>query len=174
MEKIDFTDLSSWCATHGYHLEDWIPSLVSSAEQMELKLPSEPQGLTELIDDLIKIEPTEAERVVWVRDWPIWNERSLEIGLQHLRLLVDRIPTGGREINGHVYVLQPSEWREAIALLTVPILYGWDAHLFFGSGAALVDVSHEGYVSVSLCGKKSAEAGRLQAWQSAGKTAAKG
>lgn len=173
MEKIDFSELSSWCTSHGYRLEHWIPSLVNSAEQMELKLPNEPQGVTELIDDLINVEPAETARVIWVRDWTIWNERSQEIGLRHLRLLVDGVHTGEREIKGHVYVLQPSEWRDTIALLTVPILYGWDAHLFFGSGAALVNVSHEGYVSVELRGRESAEGARLQAWQSQGKTAAK-
>jgi hypothetical protein len=174
MEKINFSDLANWCAACGYHLEDWVPSLVKAAEQVQLALPNEPQALAELIDDLTNLEPAETERLIWVRDWTIWNERSQEIGLRHLRLLVDSAPSSVSEVKGHVYILQPSEWREAIALLTVPILYGWDAHLFFGSGTVLVDVSHDGYVSVSFRSKNSAEAARLQAWQSPGKAAAKG
>ncbi|WP_321473919.1 hypothetical protein [uncultured Paludibaculum sp.] len=165
MEKINFSNLASWCAVHGYHLEDWIPSLTKSIQRVQIAPPNGPQALAELVDDLISLEGAETERLFWLRDWTIWNERSQEIGLQHLRLLVDSTTSGMREIKGHIYVLQPCEWREAVALLIVPILYGWDAHLLFGSGAALVDVSHEGRVAVSFRSKDGADAARIQAWQ---------
>jgi hypothetical protein len=92
MEKIDFSDLANRCPVSGYGLEGWIPSLASSAENLALALSNEAQALTALIDDLINVEQSEAERLVWIRDWTIWNERSQEIGLQHLLLLVDILP----------------------------------------------------------------------------------
>lgn len=83
-----------------------------------------------------------------IRDWTIWGEAVQEIGLLHLNLLVD-VVTDVKRSDGHAYILHRSEWREAIALLTVPVLYGWDAHLLFRSGAALVDLSPHGNISIS-------------------------
>jgi hypothetical protein len=165
MQKIDFSELADWCSKNGYELHDWVPSLASYERQLDIAVPGEPQALAELMDDLVNLEAVETDRLVWIRDWTVWNERSQEIGLAHLQLLVDSQVVSTKQTKGHIYVLQPSEWREAVALLTVPVLYGWDAHLFFRSGSALVNVSHGGSISVELPRGKNAETDRLQAWQ---------
>jgi hypothetical protein len=103
-----------------------------------------------MVDDLVSLGESSDGYMVWVRDWTIWNERSQEIGLRHLELLTTSAIREDAAETGHVYKLTSSEWRETIALLSVSILYSWDAHLFFRSGRALVDVTHHGVVSVAL------------------------
>jgi hypothetical protein len=165
MEKINFVELRNWCGAGGYALQNWIPSLPSADRLLELALPSETQAIPELLDSLVHIKEDETERLVWVRDWTIWNDRSQDIGLRHLDLLTDGFPAEVPENEkSRIYVLQHSEWRETIALLTVPVLYGWDSHLFFASGEALVNISHDGRISVSIQSETRANAARLEAW----------
>jgi len=161
MRNIGFNELEAWCWSNGYELENWRPSLPSATRELALALPSDGQSLTEFLDDLLRIDTSDAERLIWIRDWTIWNERSQEIGLAHLRLLVDSVETAAGEQRSHAYLLTPLEWREAIALLTVPVLHGWDAHVFFQSGAALVDISHEGRIVVAV---RTGDMASLEAW----------
>ncbi len=164
MKNISFNELRTWCRASGYALEDWRPSLPPASQYIELGLPAEGQALSEFLDDLVRIDPSDPERLIWIRDWTIWNERSQEIGLAHLALLVDAMPLAAGDQRSHAYLLTPLEWREAIALLTVPAIYGWDAHLFFQSGAALISLSHEGRVSVAA---GTADLTGLDAWAEA-------
>ncbi|MEK6374100.1 MAG: hypothetical protein AABO58_15540 [Acidobacteriota bacterium] len=150
MKKMDFDGLASWCGGNGYGLTDWRPTLPSSSERAKIPVPGDPQSLTELIDTLVGLESAHGETVVWIADWTIWNDRSQEVGLRHLTLLVDCYVDRALHDESHIYLLEPSEWRETIALVTVPLLYGWDAYLFFRSGAALVEVSHDAYIEVSV------------------------
>lgn len=161
MRNIAFDELQTWCRGNGYALEDWRPSLPSATRYLELGIPSEGQALSEFLDDLVRIDRSDAEYLVWIRDWTIWNERSQEIGLAHLALLVDAAEVASSNQRSHAYLLTPLEWRETIALLTVPAMYGWDAHLFFQSGAALVDLSHEGRITVAT---RTADLKGLDAW----------
>jgi hypothetical protein len=149
MKKLDFAGLASWCASSGYSLTDWRPVLPFSVESAKIPVPDDPQLLTELLDSVVGLASADCEMVVWIADWTIWNERSQEIGLRHVTLLVDSYVDHASE-ESHIYLLEASEWREVIALLTVPLLYGWDAYLFFRSGVALVEVSHDAYIEVSL------------------------
>jgi hypothetical protein len=162
MKRIDFDNLAAWCHEHGYELQEWKPVLPGCRKQVELALPNEIQNLPELIDDLVTFESAGSEWLVWIRDWTIWNDRSQEVGLRHLDLLVGTACADDVKTLGHIYLLQESEWRETMALLTLPILYGWDAHLFYRSGAALVDVSPHGQIRVSLQNEE--EALRLDSW----------
>jgi hypothetical protein len=84
---------------------------------------------------------------VWLRDWTIWNDRSQEIGLRHLELLTGDSHNAG---DLEAYLIPASEWRKAIALVLLAMLYGWDADLFFGNAAALFDISHDCFVSAAI------------------------
>jgi hypothetical protein len=150
MKRLDAGELAAWCATSGYSLENWSPALVKAASSVTLLLPSEVQQIPELIDDLVAMEQ-QARKVVWIRDWTIWSDRSQDIGLRHLELITQSsedlargVPLGGR------YLLEREEWRDAIALLTLSVLYGWDVFLMFESGIALVGLTHEGVIHISL------------------------
>ena len=133
MRKIEAEELAAWCERSGYALENWRPSLPSAVRRLDLPLPSAAEGLAELLDDLVSFADA-PERLVWLRDWTIWDDRPQDIGLRHLALLTggSTAPQQGLE----AYVLPASEWRETITLLTVPALYGWDAHAR-GSGHGL-------------------------------------
>ena len=149
MRRIAADELVAWCERSGYALKDWSPSLPSAARHIDFPLPSGFQALAELLDDLVVFDDTASERLVWLRDWTIWDDRSQEIGLRHWAMLtLPRDQPAGQSLEA--YVLPAAEWRETIALLAVPALYGWDAHLFFNTGAALFNLSHEGRVSVFI------------------------
>lgn len=165
MKKISFDDLSGWSAERGYRLDDWVPSLGSPGERLNLPNPREPHALAELLDDLVSIEAESKAWLLWVRDWTIWNERSQEIGLAHLNLLTTAASRSAGCENGHVYLMSSDEWREVVALLAVPVLYGWDAHLLFDSGRALVDVSHEGRIQTTFRKGHMVDSSPLKAWQ---------
>jgi hypothetical protein len=49
-----------------------------------------------------------------------------------LDLFSAKLSGSEREIESHIYIVDGAEWREAIALMVWPVLFGWDAHLFFG------------------------------------------
>jgi hypothetical protein len=168
MIKIGFEHLSRWCAEHGYALENWTPALASDADavSVDLPVPSGVQAVTEFLDALVSTGVGSAEILVWIRDWTIWNERAQEIGLRHLSLLASSADSEREAGDGHIYLLEQSDWSAAIALLLIPVLYSWDAHLFNSSGNALVDISHDGFVRVWLSRNDQALNARLKPWQS--------
>jgi len=145
MNQIDPNHLVAWCESSGYHLDGWRPSLVTYSTHHDIPYPSETYAISQLLDLMTSI--SDAERVVWIRDWTMWNDRSQDIGLLHIALLADKILPPNAE-SSRIYVFESAEWRETIAFLTVVALYGWDAHLLFSSGAALVNFSHHGCLSV--------------------------
>jgi hypothetical protein len=141
----------------------------SVEDTLTIPVPGAPQTLAELVDELVSFDGRQEERIVWIRDWTIWNERSQEIGLSHLRLLANAVQTTEQGSQGHIYRFDSSEWSSVIAFLTIPILYGWDAHLFCRSGEALVDISHHGELTVSLRANARLVENRLLAWASPSK-----
>lgn len=170
MTKLTFQTFARWCTECGYRLESSTPSLADSSDllRVDIPIPQEVLSMTEMLDDLINLESPNGY-VVWVRDWTIWNERSQEIGLRHLELLTLAAVREDVSDNGHVYELTSAEWRDAIALIAVPILYSWDAHLLFRSGRALVDVTHHDTLSVSLHNGDSQLAAKLEPWRALSK-----
>lgn len=171
MNKISFESFAMWCAESGYVLENWMPRIRSVEDILKIPVPGAPQALAELVDELVSFDGKQEERIVWIRDWTIWNERSQEIGLFHLQLLANAVQTTEQGSQGHIYRFESSEWSSVIAFLTIPILYGWDAHLFCRSGDALVDITHHGEVTVSLRDKARLAENRLVAWTSPSKPA---
>jgi hypothetical protein len=168
MTKVSFQVFSRWCTENGYNLENWSPSLAidSKSPPIEISIPQDVPSVAAMVDDLVSLGEASGGYVVWVRDWTIWNERSQEIGLRHLALLTASAIREDAAERGHVYELRSSEWRETIALISVPIMYSWDAHLFFQSGRALVDVIHDGVVSVSLTPSDTQLVATLAPWRS--------
>lgn len=145
---------------HGYELRDWVPAVRTPARTMTCRQIDSPQQLPELLDVIVNIE--DAERLVWIRDWTIWNDRSRAIGLRALDLLTDGLPERGSD--SQAYVLDAAEWRESIALLVWPLLFGWDAHLLFGSGAVAVNISHHGRIDLSFSREGVFRVEQLRGW----------
>jgi hypothetical protein len=128
MKRLDRHELVDWCARSGYELVDWRPLLPHASRSLRIPLPDDPQTLPDLADSLV-VFSADCDLLVWIRDWTIWNDRSQDIALRHLELLSGRAHTAA---DLEAYLLSPSQWREAIALVLLAMLYGWDAHLFFG------------------------------------------
>jgi hypothetical protein len=146
MKRLNQQELAAWCLQSGYVLTDWRPSLPGAARIVHIPLPQDPQQVPDLADSLV-VFATGCDMVVWLRDWTIWNDRSQDIGLRHLELLSGHVrQTGDME----AYLLRPSEWREATAFVLLAMVYGWDAHLFFGSAAALFNISHDSFVTAAI------------------------
>ena len=151
MKAIDFAAMTAWCEANGYRFNtQFWPSLPDATQHLKIPLPSETQDLPQLLDDLVHLSSKDDELLIWTCDWTIWNERSQEIGLRHWDLLIDSLGVEKLKWHSNLLLLNPTEWREAIALLTVPALYGWDAYLMFRSAVALVKLSHDGRFEVSL------------------------
>src|ERR1051325_7789692 len=116
--RANYPAIAEWCSQSGYELRDWIRSLSSVAHSLECS-PSLRQ-LPEFLGALVSLEAEES--LIWIRDWTIWNDRSQEIGLRQLAMLVGAESIGNADDDRAVaFVLEPDEWREAIALLTVPM-----------------------------------------------------
>lgn len=151
MKAIDFAAMTAWCEANGYRFSSrWWPSLPGAHRHLKIPLPSDVQDLPQLLDGLIRLGSKDDELLIWARDWTIWNEHSEEMSLRHWDLLIDSLGVEKLEEHSGRLLLSLTEWREAIALLTVPALHGWDAHLLFRSAAALVTLSHDGRFEVSL------------------------
>lgn len=162
MRKIDYSTLASWCDERGYDLRNWIPVLRKPARTITSRRIDGLQRLPEFLDLVVNIE--DSERLVWIRDWTIWNDRSQDIGLRALDLVTNSLSEPERRIDSQAYILGAAEWREAIALLVWPILFGWDAHLLFGSGAVAVDVSHHGRIDLSFSEDCTFPVEQLRGW----------
>jgi hypothetical protein len=146
VKRLDRHELAVWCSGSGYELVDWRPSLPHATRSLRIPLPRDPQSVPDLADSLV-VFATGCDLVVWLRDWTIWNDRSQEIGLRHLELLTGDTHNAG---DLEAYLIPASEWREAIALVLLAMLYGWDAQLLFGNAAALFDISHDCFVSAVI------------------------
>jgi hypothetical protein len=165
MRRLTFDDLAAWCRRSGYILHEWLPSIPNASSQITHAVPNDVQKVPMFLDMLLNLESRQAERLVWIRDWTIWDDRSQQIGLRHLEMLTGIAPNE-RELAAecHAYTMEDAELREAHALLSVAVLFGWDAHLFFASGETLVNFSHHGDVTVSATASSSARVDVLRAW----------
>jgi hypothetical protein len=164
MRRIDFDVLSDWCRRSGYELRDWVPHLSAPREKLRCGMPTDIQELPSLLDVVVNLGPRSDERVLWLRDWTIWNERSQEIGLKMVDLIAGTVPHIGERDTAQAYILSGDEWREAIALLTVPMLFGWDAHFLYGSGSVLIDVTHHSEIVASFSSNNESAAAQFRRW----------
>lgn len=83
---------------------------------------------------------------VWFRDWGIWNELDEEVGL---RIAVQMRAALGEtrsllDVPGHVFA--SSEFVDARAFWTLPMIFGWDAILFPEREDYFVFTSHDEFV----------------------------
>jgi len=164
MKRISYQQVADWCRGNGYGLRDWIPFVPAAAQKFGCAVPVDPQQVPMFCDAIANLGPPHAERLLWIRDWTIWSERSQAIGLRMLDLLVAQVSSSEKALDSHAYLATAEEWCDVVALLTVPILFGWDAHLFCASGEVLVDISHHGQVVVSLGSGGELDAASLKAW----------
>jgi hypothetical protein len=119
--------------------------------------------LVGLVDELVEIQGIEGERMVWISEWRIWS--PIEIGLRHLSMLTARPMRGPDDPDFHCYLLKNSEWKETIALLSIPLLYGWDAYLLVEGGLTLTRISHDSWVSFAVAADSSLDTTRVAAWR---------
>jgi hypothetical protein len=165
MIRIEFTQFARWCGEHGYKLEEWRPMLQSDdCHRYRYPLPSGAQGLTELADMIATLDDTSSQTVLWVRDWTIWNQRSQNVGLRHMSLLSVALTGLGSTHRDLIFVAGSDEAPDITALVLVPILYSWDAHLLFASGRAIIDISHDGYVELAVTREARGLAELLKSW----------
>src|SRR5438046_2011087 len=88
MRPLDDEGLASWSERNGYDLSSWNPSLPSAARRLEVPAPGEPYRLIRLLDALVNLTAGGGDRLIWLRDSNIWDDRSQELGLYHWDLLL--------------------------------------------------------------------------------------
>lgn len=107
-----------------------------------------------LLQDLAEPDPQDfAGALVWFRDWDIWNEASEAAGARMLELVRGGLASGRapslHEGPGHLFT--PQEFVDAHTLLTVPLLYQWDAYVVPVSARCVAFASHDAYVRITGC-----------------------
>src|SRR6476659_5015711 len=99
MRRIDYSTLADWCAEKGYELCEWRPVLRGPARTFTCRKLDRLQQLPEFLDLVVNTE--NAERLVWIRDWTIWNDRSQGMGLRALELITGNLSAPERKIDSH-------------------------------------------------------------------------
>jgi hypothetical protein len=84
--------------------------------------------------------------LVWLTDWDIWSETIERVGLELLRG-VRNSDNAVRETPAHLF--EPSEQVGTHVLLSLIMLFQWDAFLIPPVGRTIVRASHDGYVEIS-------------------------
>lgn len=98
-------------------------------------------AMTDIVNDS---EEHFAGGLVWFQDWDIWSETIERVGLLLLVKLRGETPStiGIRERPAHL--LGSGELSEALALITLSLLFQWDAYFIPPTGRFFAFMSHHG------------------------------
>jgi hypothetical protein len=105
-----------------------------------------------LLQDLVEPDaPDFAGVLVWFRDWDIWNESSESVGARVLECIRSGLTQGHAPLlqDGPAHLFTPQEFVDAHALLSVPILFQWDAYVVPESARCFTLVSHDAYARIT-------------------------
>lgn len=105
-----------------------------------------------LLQDLAEPDTQDfAGALVWFRDWDIWNEASEAAGARMLELVRRGLAGGGTSVldEGPAHLFTPQEFVDAHALLTIPLMFQWDAYVVPVSARCVALASHDAYVRIT-------------------------
>lgn len=109
-----------------------------------------------LLQDLAEPDPKDfGGCLVWLREWGIWNEYVERAGDRMLGTL----RRGMSESNvpaisdTPAQVFGPQEFIDAQVLVTVPLIFQWDAYVVPASARCVIRISHDDYIQVDACSR---------------------
>jgi hypothetical protein len=104
-----------------------------------------------LLQDLAEPDPEDfGGCLVWFREWGIWNEYSERAGDRIVATLRrGLIESSAPAISdAPAQVFGPQEFTDAQVLVTVPLIFQWDAYVVPASARCVILVSHDDYIQV--------------------------
>lgn len=162
MRVLSNQQAKAWCETRGVHtdIESGLVSLRYAAtghQCLQAAFPKESPQLIAMAHALLLQDLAEPDAqdftgaLVWLRDWDIWSEASEKAGCRMLELLRaalvgDEAPTI-RDAPAHLF--SPQEFVDAHLLLTIPLIFQWDAYVIPVSARCFTLVSHEARVRIA-------------------------
>jgi hypothetical protein len=151
MNTLDYSEFSRWCDGRGIELDEhkWLRFRGEARLTFLAKLPKGPYQTVALARWCFPFAENEPfpGAAVYFREWGIWNELDDEMGMCAIRRL--RAAHGeSRELSSApAQVFSKSEFPDARAFWTLPVILGWDAFLIPENSDYFVFNSHDEVVS---------------------------
>jgi len=159
MQLLSEDQAREWCETRGMDVQTGCPFAIrfrdAGAPSVRIAAPREGLGILSLTALLLApwaagpAEEAFPGGLVWLRDWDIWSEATERVGHALLRGVRAPHPRAGDVAGLPAHRLDAAEGTEARALLTLPLLFQWDAWLVPESADLAVFLSHDGFVRIT-------------------------
>lgn len=150
MNTLSRSDLGNWCAEHGLDVVDreWPLYRNAGRHSFLLKLPELPYRSVALARMCFPGTHEESFKgaMVWFRDWGIWNEVDEATAMYVIKQLRETHGQKGPLIESPGHVFSGSEFVDARAFWTWPMIVGWDAILIPETDDYFVFNSHDEFV----------------------------
>ena len=158
MELITQDGALGWCEAHGLGFRSDFQTatplrLAGQAQAIRVSIEGSPTDVIGMAYVLLMTGvPDDNEEffegaLIWLRDWDIWSRGAEQVG----HLLAYGIRGSGTPSIAHSpgHIFGSGEFVAARAVLTLPMLFQWDAIFAPANGRFLAILSHHGYVDLS-------------------------
>jgi hypothetical protein len=141
MQFLSWTECEKWCAVRDVPIGETDSALSAPYHTVEFVLPSDAEEKVRLARFLFSLIEPSPEVLLWVDESDVGS-----VG-RHLPLFTRLRESLGEwrplfDFPGHLASV--SETNDAISVLTVALLFGWDCHVLTASGHEAFYVSHNG------------------------------
>jgi hypothetical protein len=152
MKTLTQSDINAWCVEHGLvtAAKDWPMYEGMDRFTFLVKLPKSAYQTVALARWCFPFDQDGpfSGGMVWFKEWGIWDYVDEETGMSLLQKF--RASAGERralkEAPGHLF--QESEFADARACWSLPVIFGWDAFLFPSGSEYFVFNSHDEVLSI--------------------------
>jgi len=155
MELFDTATARQWCASQGIHEQrDWMSRLSFRGGYpvgLRVRVPTEDRGTVALASLLATFPAGQSPfggALLWLQTWKIWSEemdrtgQTMLSGLRREDALAENFDVAPAQL------FSGDEFKHAVAEVTVPLLFQWDAHLVPAQSQEICSISHDGYVDL--------------------------
>lgn len=148
VRRLSVDEWQTWLGQNGYECTSSGLSIARPSRQILDRLPhrTTPNDFALFIASLAELGGFEGQRMLWIADWTIWASISGD-GLRHLSMLTGCPLRDVDAPDFHCYLFSQSEWESVKPVISLPIIYGWDAYLLTEGAQSLTEISHDEYVS---------------------------
>jgi hypothetical protein len=154
VKDLSEAEVAKWCEARGVEVTSSgrLASLNQGHRTMVLPLPGEPVRRVALACALLLLDSASGDEaefqgcLVRITDSDIWSPTFDRIGQRILRSLTS-VARGSEGTNS--YLTSKEELVVAEALVSIPLLFEWDAYLVPLSADFIVFISHDGPLEIS-------------------------
>lgn len=116
-----------------------------------------------LAANLVGIADTEKEWLLWLTDFSIWSTEVEEIGW----MLIEKALESNLEPDSSAFLFDQKETLRLKAVLTISLLFNWDALLVNADGKTFAVIDHDHGIKLHTLDEKLADeiqSSQLQTW----------